>query len=87
MKNLNVIVKRFDADEVSHFDKGVFETIKQMKIVAGRAIKEWMEMVRTRRPKINKDYCDGIGYGLSFHIVFLLAEKSLFLSLVIFFTP
>ena len=60
MKNLNVIVKRFDTpDEVSHFDKGVFENIKINGTVIGRATYEpgwkWSEHVG---PKINKDYCD-----------------------------
>tara|TARA_B100000035_G_scaffold305211_1_gene305784 strand:- start:1100 stop:1462 length:363 start_codon:yes stop_codon:yes gene_type:complete len=60
MKNLNVIVKRFDKpDEVSHFDKGVFETIKINGTVIGRATYEpgwkWSKHVG---PKINKDYCD-----------------------------
>ena len=60
MKNLNVIVKRFDKpDEISHFDKGVFETIKINGTVIGRATYEpgwkWSEHVG---PKINKDYCD-----------------------------
>ena len=41
MKNLNVIVKRFDMpDEVSHFEKGVFETIKINGTVIGRATYE-----------------------------------------------
>ncbi|MDG1865915.1 MAG: hypothetical protein P8I76_07695 [Woeseiaceae bacterium] len=60
MKNLEVIIKRFDTpDEVTHFKKGIFETIRMNHMVIGRATYEpgwkWSTHIGA---ELNKSYCD-----------------------------
>jgi hypothetical protein len=41
MTNLDVIIKRFDSpDEITYFEKGIFETIKINNMIIGRATYE-----------------------------------------------
>ena len=60
MNELKVIIKRFDSpDEISHFEKGIFETIKINNMIIGRATYEpgwkWSTHVGSL---INKKFCD-----------------------------
>jgi hypothetical protein len=66
MNDLAVIIKRFDSpDEITNFDKGIFETVKINNMVIGRATYEpgwkWSTHVGAL---INKKYCDVEHLGL-----------------------